>query len=475
MKLYIYSDNDVIHAYDSSNPDYQIISGTLTMEYNRSGSLTFTVPPNNYAHKNGLIKDLLSVIKVVNTADNFYWYGRVLRRDVDFLGCCTYTCEGALSRLNDIVAYPIADEDFWAYKLDPHGDRYTKYSPCPEIKMGSGLLLKALVNQYNDRNTRFGLTRFDYSNPDSGIRLFDLSYDGTHDPAISEKDQNGVYTSDAIRSNVPYEKMLDYIQNNILNHGTYGYHIEMGRRHNQDLIIFISNDPNTPSTSHYTRTSSKALILGKNLLDFSYKTDYSNLYTAMHYKCTLSVEIDPQLLPGEIYDPSTFQSRTYTTTREYVLPLEATNGDFDPSSDPDHVISKYGLIMGQEDLGTFYGRSYLYDENINIEYRRLTENEFKIAAARHWKKVSSVPIETIEVQGLNVTDNDDTIPFRVNQYIPVISTYHNLFSKFLCTSATFDLCNISNYKITLGAKPDTATENWHKIYKLDIEDPFAYY
>lgn len=476
MKLYIYSDTYVVHAYDANNPDYQIISGSLTLEYNRSGSLTFTVPPNNDAHKKGHIKDLVSVIRVVNVADDFYWYGRVLSRDIDFLGCCTYTCEGALSRLNDIVAYPIADSKYFVNEKDSNGVEYTKYNPCPDIKIGSGPLLNALVNQYNDRNTKFGLTRLDYSYTRSGSRLFELSYDGTNDPDISEKDAQGNYLESAIRKNVPYEKMLDYIQNNILNHGKYGYHIEMSRRNSKDLIIFISNNPDNPSTSHKIKTSSKPLVLGRNLLDFSYKTDYSNLYTAMHYKCTLSVKTD-NTPDGQIDDGSYGMGPTYTTTREYVLPIEASSGTFNPASNQNSVITKYGLIMGQEDLGTFENHGYPVsntNSKVNAEYAKLTK-EFKDEAARQWKKVSSVPTETIEVRGYNVTDNDDTIPFRVNQYIPVISKYHNICAKFLCTSATFDLCNASNYTIVLGAKPDTATENWHKIYKLDIDDPSIYY
>lgn len=482
MRIFIYSDDHVVHAYDANDYEHMIISGNLSMEFNRSGSLTFTVPATNEAHKNEWIKDLKSDICVKNEADDFEWHGRVLNRSVDFLGNCTYTCEGVLGRLNDIVAYPITNSNYYRYTIDGDGNSYTIYNPCPELNVGIGPIFAGLITQYNDRLKVFGDTRYDYYDANSSSKEFRVSYYG-NSFRIADK---------VIIPNANFENMFDYIQSNIItfdrnkpesyDSGSYGYHIEVSRKKEgnkeYDLLILRSNDPkgdyNNGKLSPNFKTSSKALIFGKNLTGFEYKTDYSEVKTAMHFKATLNAQYQGG---GDLNKKQDFK-----TTREYVYPLEDTNGGFNPSVNGNGMVAKYGLIMGHEDLKPFYG-----DDEYNMAVSSNTNSaieaawstlttQFRKDAKRRGEVLMRSPTETIVISGSDILDNDDRINFRVNYYVPVISDYHKIKAKYLCTSCTIDLCNINNSVITLGEKQDvTSSSLWPEVCKQPLDNSLDYY
>jgi len=102
----IKADQYVIHDGAVNDKDFVVTSGTLTMEFNRAGSLSFTVPPNNEAHKLGAIRRLSSIIRVYNRKEELIWKGRVLDISKDFYGNTTYNCEGWLGVLNDSLIRP---------------------------------------------------------------------------------------------------------------------------------------------------------------------------------------------------------------------------------------------------------------------------------------------------------------------------------------------------------------------------------
>lgn len=77
----------------------------LHLELNTAGSLTFTVPETNASYDK--IKKLKSTITVRrDNAD--IWRGRVLTTDRDFLNRKTFTCEGDLAFLNDVILRPFS-------------------------------------------------------------------------------------------------------------------------------------------------------------------------------------------------------------------------------------------------------------------------------------------------------------------------------------------------------------------------------
>ena len=106
--MYIIKADDtyVIHDGLINDRDYVAVAGTMRTEFNRAGTLSFTVPYNNDAYKNNRIKKLKTIIKVYDKRNNLKWKGRVLDTSRDFYHRMTYNCEGWLSVLNDSIIRP---------------------------------------------------------------------------------------------------------------------------------------------------------------------------------------------------------------------------------------------------------------------------------------------------------------------------------------------------------------------------------
>ena len=87
----------------------------LSLEDNKSGSLSFSVLPENLAYDS--IELICSTVKVTEYIYNddgtpykeptILWKGRAIFVEEDINGVRSYTCEGALAFLNDIICYPI--------------------------------------------------------------------------------------------------------------------------------------------------------------------------------------------------------------------------------------------------------------------------------------------------------------------------------------------------------------------------------
>lgn len=102
----IESDGFVVHDGFMNDRDYTVLSGTMTTEFNRAGTLTFTVPSNNAAYKGGYLRKLISIIRVYDKKKRLKWKGRILDSSKDFYGNVTYNCEGWLGVLNDSLIRP---------------------------------------------------------------------------------------------------------------------------------------------------------------------------------------------------------------------------------------------------------------------------------------------------------------------------------------------------------------------------------
>lgn len=102
----IKADDYVVHDGFMQNPDFVAVSGTFTDEFNRAGTLSFTVPPNNSAYKNGKLKKLSTVIQVFNKRKNLKWKGRIIDTSIDFYNNVTFNCEGWMGVLNDSIVRP---------------------------------------------------------------------------------------------------------------------------------------------------------------------------------------------------------------------------------------------------------------------------------------------------------------------------------------------------------------------------------
>lgn len=89
-------------------------SARLVTEDNKSGTLTFSILPDNLAYDK--ITLICSTIKVTEhvyddcgseVSDKIIWMGRPISIEEDMEHVRSYVCEGALAYLNDIICYPL--------------------------------------------------------------------------------------------------------------------------------------------------------------------------------------------------------------------------------------------------------------------------------------------------------------------------------------------------------------------------------
>lgn len=102
----IKADDYVVHDGFIQNADFVAVSGTFTEEFNRAGTLSFTVPPNNSAYRRGYLKKLITVITVYDKRKRLVWKGRIIDTSRDFYNNVTFNCEGWMGVLNDSIIRP---------------------------------------------------------------------------------------------------------------------------------------------------------------------------------------------------------------------------------------------------------------------------------------------------------------------------------------------------------------------------------
>lgn len=93
-------DGNAIYAPNLVNEGYGVLNPKLTMELNKSGSLEFTVPPNNVMYDS--IQKLKSIVQVFD-GDEEIFRGRVLHDEKDFYKRKAVYCEGELAFLLDSI------------------------------------------------------------------------------------------------------------------------------------------------------------------------------------------------------------------------------------------------------------------------------------------------------------------------------------------------------------------------------------
>lgn len=115
----VYADNIPVYLpedlWDGNYEGEQITPtvAKLTMEDNKSGSIEFSILPQHPAYDEiELITTTIKVTEYVYDDDgslknkNILWKGRVISIEDSMDGIRTFTCEGALAFLNDIICYP---------------------------------------------------------------------------------------------------------------------------------------------------------------------------------------------------------------------------------------------------------------------------------------------------------------------------------------------------------------------------------
>lgn len=212
----VYCDGQLLH--DPRLQEYQLLSPSLSLELNKTGSFTFTQYPNHPMA--GLVQKLKSVIEVKKDGVVLF-RGRPLSSKEGFYRQQDYTCEGELAFLLDSRVRPF------------------------EMAGGVTELFTYLINQHNkqvDKTKRFQVGTVTVTDPNDYIN----------------------------RSNVTYETTWDILNTRLLN--TLGGYLWV--RHEADGVYL-------DYLADFPYMSTQRITFGENLLDYARTRDGSEIATAL--------------------------------------------------------------------------------------------------------------------------------------------------------------------------------------------------
>ena len=212
----VYCDGQLLH--DPRLQEYQLLSPSLSLELNKTGSFTFTQYPNHPMA--GLVQKLKSVIEVKKDGVVLF-RGRPFSSKEGFYRQQDYTCEGELAFLLDSRVRPF------------------------EMAGGVTELFTYLINQHNeqvDETKRFQVGTVTVTDPNDYIN----------------------------RSNVTYETTWDILNTRLLN--TLGGYLWV--RHEADGVYL-------DYLADFPYMSTQRITFGENLLDYARTRDGSEIATAL--------------------------------------------------------------------------------------------------------------------------------------------------------------------------------------------------
>ena len=212
----IYCDGQLLH--DPRLQDYQLLSPSLSLELNKTGTFTFTMYPDHPGY--GVISKLKSIITVEKDGAVLF-RGRPLSSKEGFYKQLDYTCEGELAFLLDSRVRPF------------------------EMAGGVSELFSYLVQQHNaqvEEAKRFKAGNVTVTDPNDYIN----------------------------RSNVTYETTWDILNTRLLD--TLGGYLWV--RHEADGVYL-------DYLADFPYMSTQRITFGENLLDYARTRDGSEIATAL--------------------------------------------------------------------------------------------------------------------------------------------------------------------------------------------------
>lgn len=212
----VYCDGQLLH--DPRLQEYQLVSPSLSLELNKTGSFTFTQYPNHPMA--GLVQKMKSVITVEKDGAVLF-RGRPLSSKEGFYKQQDYTCEGELAFLLDSRVRPF------------------------EMAGGVTELFTYLINQHNEQVDAY--------------KQFKV---GT----VTVTDPNDYIN----RSNVTYETTFDILKTRLLD--TLGGYLWV--RHEADGVYL-------DYLEDFPYMSTQRITFGENLLDYARTRDGSEIATAL--------------------------------------------------------------------------------------------------------------------------------------------------------------------------------------------------
>lgn len=212
----VYCDGQLLH--DPRLQEYQLLSPSLSLELNKTGSFTFTQYPNHPMA--GLVQKLKSIIEVKKDGAVLF-RGRPLSGKEGFYRQQDYTCEGELAFLLDSRVRPF------------------------EMAGGVTELFSCLIQQHNEQVEE--AKQFKVGN-------------------VTVTDPNDYIN----RSNVTYETTWDTLNTRLLN--TLGGYLWV--RHEADGVYL-------DYLADFPYMSTQRITFGENLLDYARTRDGSEIATAL--------------------------------------------------------------------------------------------------------------------------------------------------------------------------------------------------
>lgn len=212
----VYCDGQLIH--DPRLQGYQLVSPSLSLELNKTGTFTFTMYPDHPGY--GVISKLKSIITVEKDGAVLF-RGRPLSSKEGFYGQLDYTCEGELAFLLDSRVRPF------------------------EMAGGVSELFSYLIQQHNDqveKAKQFKAGQVTVTDPNDYIN----------------------------RSNVTYETTWDILNTRLL--GTLGGYLWVRHEADGAYLDYLADFP---------YTSGQRITFGENLLDYSQTRSGDEIITAL--------------------------------------------------------------------------------------------------------------------------------------------------------------------------------------------------
>ena len=232
---------NIFHDSDGNDPEFLILEGTLTMEFNKSGTMNFKVSRKNVGLVEGWFNKLTTIIRCYKKVDRvwkFMWKGRILDTSKDFIGSTVFNCEGWLSCLCDSVVRPDV------------GSQWIPSNDKEHIVTTPANLFNALITSHNNQ-------------VENSKKFASVHIKG--------------FPSTTVKFPVAgYESTMDYIQSNFLENEDVGGMLWLGRDDKDaEALFYYSDDANN------VRNGEQEIVFGENLLDLTEAIDASEVYTVV--------------------------------------------------------------------------------------------------------------------------------------------------------------------------------------------------
>lgn len=182
----IYADGEALYSPHLVNDGYGVLSPKLTVELNKSGSLSFILPPSNVRYDS--IQKLKTIITVMQDNEEIF-RGRVLHDEKDFYNRKNVYCEGELSFLLDSIQRP-----------------YTFQGDIPA-------LFRKFINNHNEQveeEKQFTVGNITVTDPNDYINRENSGYSNTLDEIKAKLiDTHGGYIRPRLQNGIRYIDLVE--------------------------------------------------------------------------------------------------------------------------------------------------------------------------------------------------------------------------------------------------------------------------